>query len=88
MLGLYIGQTLVLSEHEDKVQNRYKEKHTSQTLKGALIFDDDLPLKAALNDRTRLQFFKSSLTKTTSMTTSTSIKVEAKLNFASSCPVA
>ena len=88
MLGLYIGQTLVLSEHEDKVQNRYKEKHTSQTLKGALIFDDDLPLKAALNDRTRLQCFKSSLTKTTSMTTSTNIKVEAKLNFASSCPVA
>ena len=86
MLGLYMGQTLVLSEHEDKVQNRYKEKHTSQTLKGALIFDDDLPLKAALNDRTRLQVFKSSLTKTTSMTTS--IKVEAKLNFASSCPVA
>ena len=43
-----MGQTLVLSEHEDKVQHRYKEKHTSQTLKGALIFDDDLPLKAAL----------------------------------------
>ena len=64
MLGLYIGQTLVLSEHEDKVQNRYKEKHTSQKLKGALIFDDDLPrLKAALNDRTRLQFFKNSSTK-------------------------
>ena len=72
-----MGQTLVLSEHEDKVQNRYKGKHTlpsrnyqhdrqdraSQTLKGALIFDDDLPLKAALNDRTRLQFFKNSLTK-------------------------
>ena len=48
MLGLYMGQTLVLSEHEDKVQNRYKEKHASQTLKGSLIFDDDLPLKAAL----------------------------------------
>ena len=63
MLGLYMGQTLILSEHEDKVQNRYKEKHTSQTLKGALIYDDDLPLKAALNDRTRLQFFKNSLTK-------------------------
>ena len=63
MLGLYMGQTLVLSEHEDKVQNRYKEKHTSQTLKGALILDDDLPLKAALNDRTRLQFFKNSLAK-------------------------
>ena len=60
MLGLYMGQTLVLSEHEDKVQNRYKEQHTSQTLKGVLIFDDDLPLKAAL---TRLQFFKNSLTK-------------------------
>ena len=60
MLGLYMGQTLVLSEHEDKVQHRHKEKHTSQKLKGALIFDDDLPrawLKAALNDRTRLQFF-------------------------------
>ena len=59
MLGLYMGQTLILSEHdvEDKVQNRYKEKHTSQTLKGALIFNDDLPLKAALNDRTRLNFF-------------------------------
>ena len=81
-------QTLILSEHEDKVQNRYKEKHTSQTLKGALIFNDDLPLKAALNDRTRLQFFKSSLTKTTSMATSISIKAEAKLHFASSCPVA
>ena len=53
-----MGQTLVLSEHEDEVQNRYKEKHTSQKLKGALIFDDDLPrLKAALNDRSRLQFF-------------------------------
>ena len=26
MLGLYMGQALVLSEHEDKVQNRYKEK--------------------------------------------------------------
>ena len=63
MLGLYMGQTLVLSEHEDKVQNRYKEQHTNQTLKGALIFDDDLPLKAALNDRTRLQFFKNFLTK-------------------------
>ena len=88
MLGQYMGQTLVLSEHEDEVQNRYKEKHTSQTLKGALIFNDDLPLKAALNHRTRLQFFKSSSTKTTSMTTSTSIKAEAKLNFASSCPVA
>ena len=87
MLGLYMGQTLILSEHEDKVQNRYKEKHTSQTLKGALIFNDDLPLKAALNDRTRLQFFKT-LKKTTFMTTSTSIKVEAKLNFVSSCPVA
>ena len=49
-----MDQTLVLSEHEDKVQNRYNEKHTSQALKGALIFDDDLPLKAALNDRTRL----------------------------------
>ena len=58
-----MGQTLVLSEHEDKVQNRYKEKHTSQTLKGALIFDGDLPRKAALNDRTRLQFFENSLTK-------------------------
>ena len=46
-----MGQNLVLSEHEDKLQNRYKEKHTSQTLKGALIFDDDLPLKAVLNDR-------------------------------------
>ena len=33
MLGLYMGQALVLSEHEDKVQNRYKEKtYTSQTL--------------------------------------------------------
>ena len=64
MLGLYMGQTLILSsEHEDKVQNRYKEKHTSQTLKGALIFDDYLPLKAALNDRTRLQFFKNSFNK-------------------------
>ena len=53
-----MGQTLILSEHEDKVQeNRYKEKYSSQTLKGALIFDDDLPLKAALNDTTRLQFF-------------------------------
>ena len=83
-----MGQTLILSEHEDKVQNRYKEKHTSQTLKGALIFNYDFPLKAALNDRTRLQFFKNSLTKTTSMTTSISIKAEAKLNFASSCPVA
>ena len=83
-----MGQTLVLSEHEDKVQNRHKEQHTSQTSKGALIFDDDLPLKAALNDRTRPQFFKNSLTKTTSMTTSTSIKAEAKLNFAPSCPVA
>ena len=62
MLGLYMGQTLFLSEHEDKVQNRYKEKHTSQTLKGALIFDD-LPLKAALDDRNRLQFFKNSVTK-------------------------
>ena len=51
-----MSQTLILSEHEDEVQNRYKEKHTSQTLKGALIFDDDLPLKAALNDRTRLPF--------------------------------
>ena len=59
-----MGQTLILSEHEDKVQNRYKEKHTTQTLKGALIFDDDLPLKAALNDRTRLQCFKNYLTKT------------------------
>ena len=58
-----MGQTLVLSEHEDKVQNRHKEQHTSQTSKGALIFDDDLPLKAALNDRTRLQFFKNSFTK-------------------------
>ena len=58
-----MGQTLILSEHEDKVQNRYKEKHTCQTFKGALIFDDDLPLKAALNDRTRLQLFKNSLTK-------------------------
>ena len=48
-----MGQTLVLSEHEDKGQNRYKEKHTNQTLKGTLIFDDDLPLKAALNDKTR-----------------------------------
>ena len=63
MLGLNMGQTLILSEHEDKVQNRYKEKHTSQTLKDALIFDDDLPLKAALIDGTRLQFFKNSLTK-------------------------
>ena len=75
-----MGQTLILSEHEDKVQSRYKEKHTSQTLKGALIFDDDLPLNVALNDRTRLQFFKNSL--------STSIKAEAKLNFVSYCPVA
>ena len=84
-----MGQTLVLSEHEDKVQNRYKEQHTSQTLKGALIFDGDLPLKAALNDRTRLQFFyKFFDKKTTSITTSTSIKAGAKLNFASSCPVA
>ena len=63
MLGLYMGQTLISSEHEDKVQNRYKEKHTSQILKIALIFDDGLPLKAALNDRTRLQIFKNSLTK-------------------------
>ena len=64
MLGLYMGQTLILSEHEDKVQNRYEEKHASQTdLRGALIFDDDLPLKAALNHRTRLQFFKNSSTK-------------------------
>ena len=63
MLGLYMGQTKTLSEHEDKVQNRHKEKHTSQTLKGALIFDDDLPLKATLNDTTRLQFFENSLTK-------------------------
>ena len=63
MLDIYMGQTLILSEHKDKVQNRYKEKHTSQTLKGALIFNDDLPLKAALNERTRLQFFKNSLTK-------------------------
>ena len=63
MLGLYMGQTFILSEHEDEVQNRYKEKHTSQTYKNALIFDNDLPLKAALNDRTRLQFFKNSLTK-------------------------
>ena len=62
MLGLYMGQTLALSEHEDKVRNRYKEKHTSQALKGALTFDDDVPLKAALNGRTRLQFFKNSLT--------------------------
>ena len=45
-----------MSEHEDKVQNRYKEKH--QTLKGAVTFDDDLQLKTALNDRTRPQFFK------------------------------
>ena len=58
MLGLYMGQTLVLSEPKDKVQNRYKEKRTSQSLKGALIFDDDVPLKAALNDRTRLHFLK------------------------------
>ena len=58
-----MGQTLILSEHKDKVQNRYKEKHTSKTLKGVLIFDDDLPLKAALNDRTRPQFFLNSLTK-------------------------
>ena len=58
-----MGHTVVLSEHEDKVQNRCKEQHTSQTLKGALIFDDDLPLKAALNDRTKLQFLKNSLTK-------------------------
>ena len=86
-----MGQNLVLSEHEDKVQNRYKEKHTSQTLKGALIFDDDLPLKAALNDRIAepdSNFLKLLQQKTTSMTTSTSIKAEAKLNFASSCPVA
>ena len=31
---------------------------TSQTLKGALIFDDDLPLKAALNDRPGSNFLK------------------------------
>ena len=43
------------------------KKHASQTLKGAVvIFDDDLPLKTALNDRTRSQFFKQ---KTTSMST-------------------
>ena len=33
-------------------------------------------------------FFKILQQKTTSITTSTSIKEEAKLNFASSCPVA
>ena len=52
-----MGQTLVLSEHEDKVQNRYKEKHTSQTLKGALIFDDDLPLKARLESQNQAPIF-------------------------------
>ena len=85
-----MGQTLVLSEHEDKVQNRYKEQHTSQTLKGALIFDDDLPLNAALNDSTRLQFLKNSLTKNNihDHWYLSSIKAEAKLNFAPSCPVA
>ena len=59
MLGPYMGQTLVLSEHEDKVQNRYKEKHTSQTfqLKGTLIFDDDLPLKARLESQNQAPIF-------------------------------
>ena len=41
-----------------KCKTDTKKKHTSQTLKGAVIFDDDLPLKTALNDRTRSQFFK------------------------------
>ena len=49
MLGLYIGQTLVLSEHEDKVQNRYKEQHTSQTLKGAGALNEKL-LETSYNE--------------------------------------
>ena len=33
-----------------KCRTDTKKKHTSQTLKGAEIFDDDLLLKTALND--------------------------------------
>ena len=65
MLGLYMGQALVLSEHEDKVQNRYKEKHTSQTSRDT-----------------------SSTSNIQVCVDGTSIKAEAKLNFASSCSVA
>ena len=54
-----MGQTLILSEHEDEMQNRYEEKHASQTdLRGALIFDDDLPLKAALITEPGSNFLK------------------------------
>ena len=66
MPGLYMGQAFVLSEHEDKVQNRYKEKTYQSDISRHLVGTSNIQV----------------------CVDGTSIKAEAKLNFASPSPVA